>query len=175
MNDNLLILIFFNHIYLDKLLNTSTKNFNESNSTMICGIFSQFETAMLILDLVNSTLLPFFIMTLCSVRIICYIAATRQKIILNSTFQEKKRLMKDISFSLTIISINIVFIVFNLPICISEFYKPSLYILHMFDLFFYSQYSFNFFTYLISNSIFREEFFHLLDSRKENYRRKSVF
>lgn len=146
------------------------KNISTTNTTIQCVRSQQLETSMLILDLLISTLLPFFLMLLCSARIICFVATARQKIILNSTYQEKKRLAKDVNFSLTIISFNIVFIVFNLPICISEFVKPSADILDKLDLFFYSQYSFNFFAYLIFNSIFREQFLLLIDSRKEKYR-----
>jgi hypothetical protein len=78
----------------------------------------------------------------------------------------KRRIRKDIKFSITSIFLNVVFIILNLPLCViyldednfdknSVSYVVSLYL-------FYTTYAINFYLFLVVNSSFRNEFLKLI-------------
>jgi len=121
-----------------------------------------------IMDLINSTIIPFILMSICSIILINYVFNARHKIKNRNAKNTQKQLNKDIQFSLTIIVLNLVFMVFNLPICVMNLIKidSSIYL----EMFFYSQYACSFIIYFCCNKIFRNEFFKILGLKKENNR-----
>ena len=130
------------------------------------------------IDLVNSTVIPFVIMLISSLKIIHYLGKSRKKCNLNnSTKKDTRRLTKDMQFALTILFLDINFLAFNLPVSIVELSNVSDDFLVKFDYFFYTQYAFNFFVQLISNSLFRDEFLIFIgfrDGKKSIYRLRST-
>ena len=120
----------------------------------ICDIAGSKEKLLVaLIDLFNSTLLPFIAMIYCMLQIVRSIykarkrisdlrlAKSRWSINVNSNHQAKK----DLKFSLTIMTLNVLFALFNLPICMCNVFCPSTNdICELFDLMFYLQYSFNF-------------------------------
>lgn len=110
----------------------------------------------------NSTLIPFLLMFICSVALIHYIFKMRKRVKYQSS-KESKSHVKDIQFSVTILLMNVNFLVFNLPICVLNFISVAPFLLESrFDYFFYSQYFFNFYIYLFFNKLFAREFWSFL-------------
>jgi len=122
------------------------------------------------MDLVNSTLIPFIFMFVCSLVLIKFVFTARRKIKKRNTSTEQKRLLKDIQFSLTIMLLNADFMVFNLPVCVIQIVKSemSFYV----EMFFYTQFANNFIILLCCNKMFRDEFLTLLGLRKNKDRSK---
>lgn len=123
------------------------------------------------IDLLNSALIPFILMFLCSMYLTVYVLDQRKRIQKNtqSTMEMKNRKLKrDIKFSLTLIFLNFAFIALNLPINIYFIVDSDSYIWYsILDDLYYSCYAVNFFIYFSFNSIFREEF--LIMMRLKNY------
>ncbi len=126
------------------------------------------------IDLFNSTLIPFTFMVVCSLFLVHYVFTARRKIKINATFNEMKRLRKDIQFSVNIMLLNVDFMVFNLPICIADLVVLTRDFRSKLDLLFYTQYACNLFVYLASNKIFREEFL-LFIRVKDTPKRSTVY
>ncbi len=122
------------------------------------------------MDLVNSTLIPFIFMLVCSLVLIKFVFTARRKIKKRNTSTEQKRLLKDIQFSLTIMLLNADFMVFNLPVCVIQIIQSemSFYV----EMFFYAQFANNFIILLCCNKMFRDEFLTLLGLRKNKDRSK---
>ena len=147
-------------------LNTSTVNGSE---LITCGFSNLYLlNTMVWVDMVNSTLMPFAIMIVCSILIIREIFISRFKAKNGNSKMSKKDLRKhkkDIQFSATILSLNVVFFLFNLPVCIINFFfqldnNDPIYLTVV--LIFYSQYTINFLIYLLLNTDFKMEFFRLI-------------
>lgn len=97
-------------------------------------------------------------MFLCSVALIDYIFKMRKRVKYQSS-KESKSHLKDIQFSVTILLMNVNFLVFNLPICVLNFISGTPdWLLSRFDYFFYTQYFCNFYIYLFFNKLFAREF-----------------
>ena len=167
-------------IYMIRLLYTSTSS-NENEIFMISNTSNVNETeftcgfsnlyllnTMVWVDLVNSTLIPFAIMIFCSILIIREIFLSRFKAEDGKSKMSKKDLRKhkkDIQFSATILSLNVVFFLLNLPVCIINFFfqldnSNPIYLSVV--LVFYSQYTIHFLIYLILNTDFKMEFFRII-------------
>ena len=86
------------------------------------------------MDLVNCVLVPFFLMILFSSLLILSIFKIRRNVHLNNTNREHKRLKKDIKFATSLLSMNLLFILLNLPIEIynliytNTYYNSNIYI-----------------------------------------------
>lgn len=153
---------------------------NLSNSSLIdtryCCDFVDYnsQNILSLMDAFNSSLVPFFLMLLSSVLIISSIFRSRFRLKHAQTAQKeqqkqnRKRLKRDVQFAITSIYMNVLFIAFNLPVCVTLFYNDnitSLIYLIMVDTY-YSSYVINFFIYLAFNSLFREEFLVMIKIRK---------
>ena len=81
--------------------------------------------------------------------------------------QEINRFKRDFNFSLIILSLNILFVIFNLPICVVNLLDDAeYYVFNLVDVLFYCQYIFNILVYLVANSEFKRELFIMLRIRK---------
>ena len=142
-----------------------------------CSIIGYDTSAILAyLDLVNSTLVPFLVMLVFAVLIILKIDDSKKKIYSKSLLKKKnetraklmkKRMRKNIKFSITILILNSIFLAFNLPVSINLII-PYLSIDYSYT-FFQAYYSIDFFVYLCTNSGFRHEFLVMLSLQKRNY------
>lgn len=121
------------------------------------------------MDLINSTIIPFILMTISSALIIHKLVKIRRKISRKKTFKRKNKTRKDIRFSITSILLNFMFFVFNFPICLIQFVPSYLYCLSSLYLF-YSSYAINFYIFFFFNSVFRREVMLMLHLKvRENY------
>ena len=161
------VIYIFHFLYYDlKLIethNTNTSYLNNSNKTVShlkCDIFNKFHQDLLaLINLINSTIIPFFMMLTCSLLIIHSIYKTRIKSrCFASRNVNSKKSKQDIQFSITILFLNLVFFLLNLPIRIVDFsFYESEYFSNFLDNLFLCQYICHFFVYLFLNSLFRSE------------------
>lgn len=137
-------------------------NSNSSSSSLVYTCYFQDlnqKKVLYMMDLVNSTLLPFALMIVFSTFLIHTIFKSRLRILRLDSSVDRKRLRKDIKFAFTCILLNMAFVILNLPVCIanlltevSEFtYKVLLYL-------FFLSFCINFYVLFTFNSIFRKEF-----------------
>ena len=156
----------FKFSYLDI---QSLNNTNDScNSIDSCDIYDVSTTDILSwIDLANSTIIPFLTMITCSCLIIHSIYITRRKIQINKSKSAMVRFKKDIQFSITIILLDILFFIFNLPICVYSFFGfQSNSIFDSLDLLFSCQHVTNILIYIFLNSEFKKEFLILLKFKR---------
>ncbi len=116
-------------------------------------------TIMSTLDLINSALLPFVIMFAFSVALICSIFKKRLRILDMRSKRDQKRLIRDIRFAFSSIMLNITFVAFNLPLCLTNifFANVSDFLYNVFIVLFYCTFCINFYILAFFNSIFRNE------------------
>ena len=154
-----MIFIFNLIFYSQRFLSTHILT-DETNFTYCADKEGLHFEIFLWIDLVNSTLIPFSLMFICSVSLIFSIFKSRRRLMLNGSSASTKRIIKrDINFSITLVVLNLTFIALNLPIHVyflidatSDFW------FFMFIDLYYSCYAINFFIYFTFNSIFRKEF-----------------
>ena len=126
------------------------------------------------MDLFNSTLLPFCFMILFTGVTITRIFKSRVRIFANTNTARIKQ--KDIKFAITTITLCVSFFLLNLPLCVHNLFASEI----VFDdvdanlfntisiFFFYSNFAVVFYVNLLTNSIFRKEFFIFFRLRKES-------
>ena len=161
--------IFFQSVtnFDDNVVNSTQVNFTDlnvvQNETDCMVIDPNTETILGLMDLVNSTLLPFLIMLIFTILIIMKIMKSKKKISKHKKIPTKptsKRQNKDMKFSFIILILNAVFLIFNLPITINALFP---FLSSQFsNTFFETYYSIDFFIYLSINSVFRDEFLIML-------------
>ena len=126
-------------------------------------------TIMTSLDLINSALLPFFIMFYFSCALIHTILKVRLRIIDMRSKKDKKKLRRDIRFGVSSIALNVFFVILNLPLCVTNIFFPLLddFTYNIFIIVFYAIFCINSYILFFFNSIFRNEFLVMLKLRKE--------
>lgn len=121
------------------------------------------------LDLALGTVIPFFLMLTCSVYLIQSIFHSRKRLNLSNCQHERRRLSKDIRFSVITVLLNVLFIVFHLPLrvyfitCVdNEGHRMA----HDVSWTLYGiGFATNFFVYLVANMAFRDEFLIMVGMR----------
>ena len=176
------IIYFCFIIYYDVI---TVRSSNSSNETIEVNTYcsmpdSNAEFILPLIDLINSLLLPFCIMMLCTMLIIKSIYMTRKKLLQHQSEKDARKLKKDIRFSLIIIFINILFFVFNFPMCMFNFFNNQTdnnVLYSLLNDFFNCQYLINIFIYSCFNLQFRRELLRLLQLKppsKSTTNRKST-
>lgn len=128
--------------------------------------FGDFHT-LFILDFLNNAMFPFLFMIVLSVMTTLFVLKSRQKI----ETRTKRTRKRDFKFSITIIVVNVVFLVLNAP---SPFYNAVTFFYNIdetldnmlgtfFIAFYYSYYALIFYLQLCVNSLVRKEFRALLN------------
>ncbi len=123
------------------------------------------------IDTVISTIVPFFLMLICSSLLIYTVFKSRRRMTAtnksNST-KANRSIARDIKFSMTLILLNFVFVIFKLPVILYITLKgdiSSVWFSILDDLY-YSCFAINFYIYLGVNSIFCDEFLVMFNIRK---------
>jgi len=149
--------------------------FEDSNRT--CCMSNTWESIVNYFDILNSTILPFLIMFLCSLFLIRSVFKSRQKMTrfareTAASFSNHKH-RRDIQFSTTLILSNFLFFILNFPIILKLIFNPldsdSL-LYHFLGDLYYISYTVNFFIYLITNSNFRREFLQMARLSSNNHK-----
>ncbi len=167
----LLFIFVFNMIYylpfayFSVLTDTEVRLANENRTVVIrsCSFVNSGAQRLLsLMDIVNRALIPFTLMSLFTLLIIQTVFESRNRVIANYTFRQNKTFQRDVKFATTAIILNIVYFLFSLLVSVLFFMRNhSTHIfVYLFTLYlFYMCYAVNFYLILISNSIFRNEFF----------------
>lgn len=170
-------------VYNGFIYSNSTTDDNTTNDTITtrkCTYLPKYRTESNVfkwIDTTLSTILPFILMFLCSIFLIVTVFNSRRRMASNKSGQKSKnnkKLMRDIKFSITLISLNFVFVAFKLPAIMFLSFGGStksvaFYIL---DDLYYTSYVINFYVFLASNSVFCQEFLamiHVKKSRASEY------
>lgn len=157
---------------LTTLLNNVTNSFRADEFS--CQLIENLHTTYRVFtyfDLALGTVIPFFLMLTCSVYLIQTIFHSRKRLNLSNCQQERGRLRKDIRFSVVTVLLNVLFIVFHLPLrvyfitCVDQ-EKHRL--VHDITWTLYGiGFATNFFVYLIANAAFRDEFLIMVRMRQQ--------
>ena len=137
-------------------------NNNNNNNSFCFSIDNEQALILIYMDLVKLIILPFSLMIIFSILLILSIFKSRSRVNINDSIRERKRLFKDIKFSISLISMNLLFILLNLPIEILSFlakdYLTFGYLYVTFGYIYYLASSINFYLIFLTNSLFRKEF-----------------
>jgi len=164
----IILLYFFNFFYHINII-FSFDIFPIPNNSSLCT-FSNYENQIIVtsMDLFNFIISPFFFMMLFSGLLIGSIFKARNRIRLNNTSRESKRLKQDIKFAISLLSMNLLFIVLILPDEINLFFPFDLdryvALADLCDI----SFAINFYLNLLTNSLFRREFISLFIKKTSN-------
>ena len=140
--------------------NNSTNSTKNTTVTMCSFVDLSSQTIVSIMDLVNRVLVPFFLMTTFTILLLQTIFKSRNRSLANYKTRQNKLFKRDIKFAISSIILNVIYLIFHLPLSIYVFfpdYFSDLY--YMFDIYLlYACYSINFYLIFVSNSLFRREF-----------------
>jgi hypothetical protein len=148
-------------------------NNSSSSSSSFCFTIDNEQALILVyMDLVKLIILPFSLMIIFSILLIISIFKSRSRVNINDSIRERKRLFKDIKFSISLISMNLLFILLNLPIEILSFlakdYLTFGYLYVAFGYIYYLASAINFYLIFLTNSLFRKEFLLLFKIKSKN-------
>ncbi len=138
---------------------------NTTNAT--CMKSATYKTAFLVfewLDLAIASILPFAVMILCTLFLTLSIQQSRSRIITpRCSTAARRRINKDIKFAVTLVLLDVTFIVTNLPIqvfflAVSAWTSEEFSWFYLLDSLYYLGFVTNFFIYMLVNSGFRKEF-----------------
>ena len=165
-----IILCLFNFIY--RLNIPFSAGLMSINNLTIC-FFDTYENQLIIsnMDLINYILIPFFLMIIFSLLLIGSIFKARRRVGLNNSDRENRRKKQDIKVAFSLLSMNLLFILLNLPLNVGLLLPSKYFIL---DLYVFFSYVFNissainFYLILLTNSLFRSEFISLFKKGNQN-------
>ena len=134
------------------------------------GSTTGFYTIFMIVVLLETCLIPFVIMIITSVLTIRLLLKSRNSVERNGKLTQERK-SRDFKYAVSSVTLNIMFIVLKLPLVIfnilSSFYSYNDVYFYNGSLFlFYLNMSLSFFVHLVTNSLFRQEFFTLLSFLK---------
>ena len=163
----LIILIAFNSVFylpIAYYFKIHDENLNETNGTIYCDfVNSDMRQLINLMDTGNRIVLPFLLMTACSLRLLVSIIRMRIRIINNFGSNNHKRISRDIKIVFSLIFLNVVFILLNVPSAVSIYYSFSDFGFIVTSYIFYLTYGLNFYIIFLTNSVFRQEFFVLIN------------
>lgn len=170
-------MLFYNLLYWSPILFIYNINYNQNETNKTIDVNDQRKeckssTNLLhYIDLVNTTIVPFFIMILSTLITLREVFRSRKKSSLNTCTKTR-----DIKFAITSISLNVLFLTFNLPTTLYNFFRFSLVAYNLIQLdsiissiinfVFNLNYATLFYVNLIVNSLFRKEFLNMISQFK---------
>jgi hypothetical protein len=166
----LILLCVFNILYHFNVI-FSFEIFTIDNSS-ICYFNNEVNQIIIAnMDLANFFLLPFLLMLLFSILLIIFIFKSRSRIRLNSSEREAKRLRQDIKLSISLLFLNLLFLLLNLPIVTDQFlpFESDKYTIVSYI--YYTSYAVNFYILIFTNSLFRKEFYQLFEKKRVEIKR----
>ena len=151
------------------------ENLNSSNLTEIVYECVDLEEQNIVnwLDLLNSTILPFLIMVLCTSVTVRRLFKSRSKTTAEAKPNTKLK-QRDTKFAITSVGLNLFFFIFNLPVCVYMVLASFIF----FDdvdsklifcavlITYYLNFGVVFYVNILTNSIFRNELLVILGLRK---------
>jgi hypothetical protein len=171
------IILYNLFYYLPLCLMLSLSVNSQSNEiTIICSINDDgLDFLLLAMDFINRILIPFSIMTISSILLIVTVFTSRVRVMKFHVTNNNDQLKRDLKLAITSISLNIVYIMLNLPILIVEYietdYDENEDWFNLALCVFFLSYALNFFIITTSNSFIRKEvfiFFKSFTGRKKS-------
>ena len=129
----------------------------------------QSEILLNLIDCLYRVLMPSLSMIITTMLIIITIHKTRTKAIRNYSLSKNKLCKKDIKLAITSIFLNLFYIILTVPMPLLQLFSSNSNTF-LFDLsyfLFYLSYSVNFLIVLLSNTLFRDEFFNMFVKEKQ--------
>ena len=158
------IVFYSQHFIYTDIITTNKSIDNLTYSS--CNAKALYKEAVYVfnwLDLLISTVVPFVIMFFCSIVLICSIWRTRKRVYLNQSPQAKRRLKRDMRFSVNTVLLDFMFIALNLPISVHILIDGDLgFVFSITDDLYYLSYTVNFLIFFAVNSLFRHELLNSL-------------
>ncbi len=153
------VIITFNMIfYTQRFIYMDLGVENNQTYCMELEVFRPSIEIFLWVDLVNCALLPFFLMFLSSVLLIFTIFKSRTRLISSQSTTIRRKLAREINFSVSLVVINFLFLALYLPIhVLFVVNNPSDLWFSILDNLYYSSYAINFAILIMFNSIFRKQ------------------
>ena len=149
------LVVYMDHLILDRLGTYHNMTLNKSECVSH-GMITMFVDSTI--KVINSMILPFFLMATSSVIIIAHINRIRQKT-RRVIRQNNIAMRRDFQFSITIVGLDVLFFFLHGPIFINEFLSDEYAMFKAcFQLLYMCHYAYNFFIYLIFCDDFRNEF-----------------
>ena len=159
-------LLYCPNLILNKIKFSIFDNGSEIKLSCLPTNFEIFYIQMLI-SAINTIAIPFVIMLFCSILIIYSIYETRKRQATQQAINEQKKLKRDIQLSVTIVTVDIIFLIFNTPQLIEQFlifgsgYLRDQRTLNLLNMFYFVQYGVNFFIYMFAYLRFRKVFCYI--------------
>jgi hypothetical protein len=151
----LILLFAFNILYhINVIFSYDIQNFYNSTICYFTNNHNQIIVGNMVL--VNIFLLPFFLMLLFSILLIVAIFKSRRTINLNNTSREIRQRKKDIKVSISLLFMNLLFLLLNLPIQIYQFLPFDSDAFTIVSYIYYISYAVNFYILFATNSLFRK-------------------
>lgn len=147
---------------------------NETIASPQCINYAQLTLGWM--DLFNSTIMPFFFMIIFTLLLIYYIRKTRSRV--SGSLRVDKEKNKDRKFTITALTLNVIFLTFNLPLVIFNImssynltFDPDVANSMFFVVFtiFNSFFGIDFYAQFFSNSIFRDRFLQHIGYKLTKY------
>jgi hypothetical protein len=158
-------------IFYRDLIETNSTQIDNTTNTISCSFNKENLFVISIMDSINRVFIPFSLMLICSFLLINNIFKSRTRIVENFLAEENRTFYAEIRLSTVSLSLNLIFLFLNIPFCVIR-YVPSYFsnvnlFLYSYYLFYFS-YSINFYILLLSNTLFRSEFFSLFKKNLNN-------
>jgi hypothetical protein len=148
----------------------------KNNITVCDFVDNKWKDIIIYLDIVNCVLGPFFIMISFASLLIGAIFKVRRRVNFNNNEREKRRLKQDIKFVISLFTMILFFIILQSPIEYATFLTgfpfSDIYILTSYA--YFLTYSINFYILILTNNLFRKEFFTLFLKKKHQTRNEII-
>jgi len=155
--------LLYSPIYLNaEIVNIGNQSINETIDN--CQFSDSTSMTILVyLDTVNRVLIPFIFMTASNILLIIFIFSIGKRVRSNSTAAiQAKKLKKNIRVSISLIFLNLFYLILSLPISVSSFFSYSDFYFVLTFYLLYMAYATNFYIIVSFNSLFRKTFLKLL-------------
>jgi len=153
-------------------INSDNTTTNDTTPVYICYFKNdQLQRMSALFDTIHRVILPFLLMIVFSALLVATIFRSRRRVanaVSSTNNNDMKRLKRDIKFAISSFSMNLLFIILNLPLSLMNLsIGQSLTDVYLTVYLFYFSYGCNFYCMLATNSIFRNEFTSLFIRRKK--------
>ena len=171
---DLQVAFFITVFIFNALLYAPVAIFEGNNSQNVtaefhCGfVSSSAQFAISLYDFVNLVGLPIGLMLTFNLLLIHAIFKTRQRIAASQNQRQNDKIKQDIRFAITSVSMNVMFLILNMPLAIIDFstsFSNFIFILCLYI--FFCNYSINFYVILFSNRLVRSELLTMFSTRTE--------
>jgi len=156
--------LLFNELKVYNVYNDTNTNMSVVEYTCDFPESSQGDLFYL-LDMLSSTLVPFGIMVVSSVVLMTFVIKSRLRVLTLGRAEDRRVLRKDIRICLTIVFLNVFFIILNLPICVGNYLDTDYLNYFIYSTFFYIflfSFSINFYILAVFNNIVKRNLISMM-------------